>query len=102
MEQPYESDIAELNKYMDMMKTAFVDKGIPVIIGEYGVSTSNKTPEMIRKYLSAVCEAGYTRGMCPVLWDITDVFYNRNKAEFNDPELLKELMDVKKLDRKQT
>ncbi len=90
-----ESDIADLNKYMDMMKTTFVDKGIPVIIGEYGTSTSNKTPEMIRKYLSSVCEASYTRGMCPVLWDITDVFYNRNKAEFNDPELLKALMDAK-------
>lgn len=95
-----ESDVAELNKNMDMMKTAFVDKGIPVIIGEYGTSTSNKTPEMIRKYLSSVCEAGYTRGMCPVLWDITDVFYNRTTMKFQDPELLKDLMDVKELERK--
>lgn len=94
------SDIAELTKYMDMMKTNFVDKGVPVIIGEYSTATKNKTPEMIRKYLSSVCEAIYTRGMCPVLWDITDVFYNRRNAEFQDPELLKELMDVKKLDRK--
>ncbi len=95
-----ESDIAELTKYMDMMKTNFVDKGVPVIIGEYSTATKNKTPEMIRKYLSSVCEAIYTRGMCPVLWDVTDVFYNRRNAEFQDPELLKELMDVKKLDRK--
>lgn len=95
-----ESDVAELNKNMDMMKTAFVDKGIPVIIGEYGTSTSNKTPEMIRKYLSSVCEAGYTRGMCPVLWDITDVFYNRTTMKFQDPELLKDLMEVKELERK--
>ncbi len=95
-----ESDAAELNKYMDMMKTNFVDKGIPVIIGEYGTSTKNKTPQMVRKYLSSVCEAGYTRGMCPVLWDITDVFYKRSEAKFIDPKLLKELMNVKKLERK--
>lgn len=94
-----ENDIAELNKYMDMMKKDFVDKGIPVIIGEYGAAAKNKTPEMIRKYLSSVCEAGYTRGMCPVLWDITDVFYNRRTMEFQDPELLKELMEIKELDR---
>lgn len=95
-----DADYNELNKYMDMMKECFVDKGVPVIIGEYGTSTSNKTPEMIRKYLSSVCEAGYTRSMCPVLWDITDVFYNRRKAEFVDPELLAELMSVKNLERK--
>lgn len=95
-----DSDVAELNKYMDMLKTTFVDKGVPVIIGEYGTSTSNKTPEMVRKYLTSVCEAGYTRGICPVLWDITDVFYNRTTMKFQDPELLKELMEIKNLERK--
>ncbi len=91
-----DADIAELNKYMDMMKTNFVDKGVPVIIGEYGAATKNKTPEMIRKYLTSVCGAAYERGLCPVLWDTTDVFYNRKEAKFIDPELLKGLMDTKK------
>ncbi|MGN1136043.1 MAG: glycoside hydrolase family 5 protein [Oscillospiraceae bacterium] len=94
-----DADYNELNTNMDMMKETFVDKGIPVIIGEYGTSTSNKTPEMIRKYLSSVCEAGYTRGMCPVLWDITDVFYDRTECKFIDPELLSDLMNVKELER---
>lgn len=90
-----DEDYAELNKYMDMMKTTFADKGIPVIIGEYGTSTSNKTPEMIRKYLTSVCSAAYERGLCPVLWDITDVFYDRTEMKFIDPELLEGLMAVK-------
>ena len=90
-----DEDYAELNKYMDMMKTNFADKGIPVIIGEYGTSTSNKTPEMIRKYLTSVCSAAYERGLCPVLWDITDVFYDRTEMKFIDPELLEGLMAVK-------
>ena len=92
-----EADIAELNKYMDMMKTNYVDKGIPVIIGEYGCpdEKENKDIESVRKYVSSVCEAAYTRGMCPMLWDITDHFYNRNEAKFRDEELLKEIMAVK-------
>lgn len=95
-----DADIAELNKYMDMMKTAYIDKGIPVIIGEYGSSTKNKTPEMVRNYLTSVCEAAYTRGMCPVLWDITDVFYDRTNMNFKDPQLLEELMSIKDMERK--
>ncbi len=94
-----ESDVAELNKNMNLMKTTFVDNGIPVIIGEYGTTTSNKTPEMVRKYLSSVCGAAYTRGMCPVLWDVTNHFYNRYTKDFIDPELLKELMDAKEPER---
>ncbi|MDE6600081.1 MAG: glycoside hydrolase family 5 protein, partial [Oscillospiraceae bacterium] len=90
-----DEDYAELNKYMDMMKTNFADKGIPVIIGEYGTSTSNKTPEMVRKYVTAVCGAAYERGLCPVLWDTTDHFYNRTEMKFIDPELLEGLMAVK-------
>lgn len=90
-----ESDIAELNKNMDMMKEKFVDKGIPVIVGEYGLTTKNKTPEMIRLYLSSVCKAAYDREMCPVLWDITDVFYDRTACKFIDPELLNQLLAVK-------
>lgn len=93
-------DIAELDKLMDMMKTNFIDKGIPVIFGEYGVATKNKSPEMVRKYVGTVCEAMYTRGMCPVLWDVTDHFYDRRNYNFKDPQLLEELMDVKRSERK--
>ena len=94
-----EADYAELNKYMDMMKTTYVDKGVPVIIGEFAADTRNKTDEMLRLYLSSVCAAGYTRGMCPVLWDVTDVCYIRREAKFKDPVLLEELMAVKELER---
>lgn len=90
-----ESDYAELNQYMDMLKTTFVDKGIPVIIGEYGTSASNKTPEMVRKYVSSVCEAAYTRSMCPVLWDVNNHFYSRESQEFRYPDILKDFIEIK-------
>jgi endoglucanase len=70
-----QADINALNNEMDKMKTNFVDKDIPVIIGEYGFASKlnddrGRTQEQVRKYTLKVAEAIYTRGMCPVLWDI--------------------------------
>lgn len=90
-----DADYAELNKYMDMLKTAFIDKGVPVIIGEYSACGTNKPQEMRRLYVTSVCRAAYERGCCPVLWDVTDDYYNRNEAKFIDEQLLKELMEIK-------
>ena len=90
-----EADMAELEKNMDIMKEHFVDKGIPVIIGEYGCPVNNKDKDSIKKYLTSVCEAAYDRDMCPVLWDVTDAFYSRTSCSFKDTEILKGLMDVK-------
>ena len=95
-----DAEYKELNRNMDMMKEHFVDKGIPVIIGEYGSATRGKEEGAVKRFLTAVCEAAYTRGMCPVLWDITDVFYNRRKAEFVDQDLLEGLMSIKGMERK--
>ena len=90
-----EADLAELEKYMDMMKETYIDKGIPVIVGEYGCPVKNKDKESIRKYLTRVCRAAYDRQMCPVLWDVTDAFYSRTQCSFKDEEILKGLMEVK-------
>lgn len=89
-----EQDLAELDKNMDMMKEKFVDNGIPVIIGEYGVEQKNKTPEMVRLFISTVCREVYERDMCPVLWDVTGAFYDRTNCEFIDRELIDEMMSV--------
>lgn len=52
---------------MDMMKTNYIDKGIPVIIGEYGCPTKGKEPDSVRLFLSSVCKAAYERQLCPVV-----------------------------------
>lgn len=87
-----DKDKKELTKYMDMIKTNFVDKGIPVIIGEYGVATGNKTAEVVRLFVSSVVKEARTRNICPVLWDTTGHFYDRNKCKFIDDELLRQIM----------
>ena len=53
------------------LQTAFVDKGIPVYLGEIGcVHRSSERSEAFRKYyLEYVCKAAKTNGLIPFYWD---------------------------------
>lgn len=89
-----DADFTQLNHYMDMLKTTFVDKGVPVIIGEYGCPKKNKDADSVRLFLSSVCEAAYSREMCPVLWDVTDLHYNRSTCQMNDSVLQENFRNI--------
>ena len=89
-----DKEISDLNNDMNMMKSAFVDKGIPVIIGEYGCPTKNKEPESVMKFITSVCKAAYSRNMCPVLWDTPGGRYDRIECRMTDTELNKALCDI--------
>jgi endoglucanase len=91
-----DEDYAELNKLMDMVKTHFIDKGIPVIMGEFAAATKNKTQEMLRLYLTSVAKAASSRGITPVLWDVTNVLYNRYTYKIDDRVLHEQLMAIKR------
>ena len=92
-----EADLAQLKKYMDMLKTTFVDKGVPVIIGEYGATKKNKDPDSVRLFIESVAKEAYSRQMCPVLWDVavddgnggnkTGLHYDRYTQKMVDSEL---------------
>ncbi len=87
------ADIAELNNYMKKMYDNFVSKGVPVIIGEFGVPTmSNKTKENAIYYMESVAKAAYDYGMCPVLWDATGdySYYNRYTCSMSEFQELKQ------------
>ena len=81
------SEKAYLTEQLDLMKKTFTDKGIPVIIGEYGCPTENKDMDSVRLYLSTVCKEAYKRGLCPVLWSTPGGHYDRNTCKMIDPEL---------------
>ncbi|MDR0516102.1 MAG: cellulase family glycosylhydrolase [Fibromonadaceae bacterium] len=93
-------EINQLSTEMNKLKTNFVDKGTPVIVGEYGFAAGKlpRAQSEIRKYTLAVAEAIYTRNMCPVLWDIQLnsnngeilYYYDRksNPPAFVDPQLV--------------
>ncbi len=86
-----EADYNELNAQFDMMKEHYIDKGIPVIVGEFGCASSNKTREVVELWLNSVTEAALVRDMCPVLWDTPGGEYDREKAEFKHPDFIKKL-----------
>ena len=79
---------------LDLLKTRFVNAGIPVIIGEYGVLTESengKDKASIVTYLKSVAEGALQRGICPILWDSGNggdmKFINRTSKTWNISEL---------------
>lgn len=96
------SEIKALERYFDKLKTTFVDKGIPVIIGEYGCPHDNKDLESVRKFITTVSTEAIERGICPVLWDTFDknnptkCFYNRKTCKMNDSVIAKNFLELSK------
>ena len=64
-------DEEHLEKIFAALRTAYVEKGIPVYIGEMGcVHRNNNRSEAFRKYyLEYVCKAARTNGMAVFYWD---------------------------------
>ncbi|WP_300704685.1 cellulase family glycosylhydrolase [Bacteroides sp.] len=64
-------DEAHLNGLFAALRTTYVEKGIPVYIGEMGcVHRNNVRSELFRKYyLEYVCKAARTNGMAVFYWD---------------------------------
>lgn len=91
-----EADLEQLNMLMDMVYEKYTQNGIPVIVGEFGCSQGNKTPEQVRNFITTVCDAIYSRDMCPVLWDTTGSFYSRYKCDFFDQTLLENMQSIVK------
>ncbi len=53
----------------DKLKAHFVDKGVPVIIGEYGACHQQGFEDYRRYYMEYVTKAAVDRGFVPVYWD---------------------------------
>lgn len=90
-----EADFAYLKSQMGLLKTCFIDKGIPVIMGEYGCIIKDKDSTSRVLYLSTVAQYCRAYGICPVLWDNGEEIDRSNltwrteglkEAIFNDKE----------------
>ena len=90
-----QDEIKDLNNKFDKIKSTFIDKGIPIIIGEYGTATKNKEYDSVKNFLYSVCKACYDRHITPVLWDGPDGFYDRKSAKMSDSDLRDMLNSVK-------
>lgn len=53
----------------DLVKSTFIDRGVPVIIGEYGATHQKGFEDYRRYYMEIVTKAAADRGIVPVYWD---------------------------------
>jgi len=81
-----EEEVQNIIKELTPAKTHFVDKGVPIIVGEYGTATTNKDPASVRKWLRTVVETTTEFGMCPCLWDAGQ-YFDRKNLKFKDEEI---------------
>ncbi len=56
-------------KQFDRLKSTFVDRGVPVLMGEYGATHQPAGDEYRRYYVEYVTKAAVDRGILPVFWD---------------------------------
>lgn len=87
-----EDDVAAVYADLSVLADRFLSKGVPVVIGEYGVVTTDRKEEAsIRSYLGTVSRIMLEYGMCPILMDTglsgDTRFLERYSGEFYDPQL---------------
>jgi len=56
-------------KQFDRLKANFIDKGVPVLLGEYGATHQAEFEDYQRYYVEYVTKAAIDRGILPVYWD---------------------------------
>lgn len=53
----------------DKLKSTFIDRGVPILVGEYGATHQAGLEEYRRYYVEYVTKAAIDRRMLPVYWD---------------------------------
>lgn len=86
-----------IDTQMQKLKANFVDKGIPVIIGEFGcgrrrsfVATIDEAKHRASRcyYHSYIVKSAKTNGAVPFLWDTPNEMFNRQTGAVIDPDNL--------------
>lgn len=86
-----------IDTQMQKLKANFVDKGIPVIIGEFGCGRRRSFVASIDEdrhrasrcyYHSYIVKSAKTNGAVPFLWDTPNEMFNRQTGAVIDPDNL--------------
>ena len=88
-------DIDELNKNLDLIQKTYINKGIPVILGEYGATIKNKDYNSVKNFLYSICKGAYDRHILPILWDVAEQHYDREAGAMRNKNLGDLLRSVK-------
>lgn len=91
---------SEMDKLLGLMKTKFVDKGIPVIIGEFGAFRKKLSPPSdqllhnasIEYYYRYFTKSAMYKGMITFCWDTPGGLFDRSKATIIDRDILNAIM----------
>lgn len=91
---------AEMDKLLGWMKTKFVDKGIPVIIGEYGAFRKKLSPPAdqalhnasIEHYYRYFVQSAMSKGMITYVWDTPGGMVNRSTGALTDKAVYHAIM----------
>ena len=90
---------SDMDKYLGLMKTKFIDKGIPVIIGEYGAFRRKLSPPSdqalhnasIEYYYRYFMKSATSKGFVTYCWDTGGIF-NFTTGRVNDRAVLNAIM----------
>jgi hypothetical protein len=92
---------SEVDRGLGLLKTKFVDKGIPVLVGEFGAIKRDNPADMAKHVASRqafnkyVVSASLSRGMVPVYWDngAPDFgLFNRSTGAITDQGVVNAIM----------
>ena len=64
-----EGDFAYLKEQFERLKSRYVDRGVPVIIGEFGAIHTDKDLDDVVLYTASIIEYALKYRMCPIWWD---------------------------------
>lgn len=71
---------SDIDYYFNRLKSEFIDRGHPVIIGEYGATNkNNKADRMV--WFDYYVKESYSKGIYSILWDNGIIMNEENPAE---------------------
>lgn len=89
-----------VDQSIGLMKTNFIDKGIPVIMGEFGAYRKNVSPAplepakhaaSVNYFYNYVVKKAKSSGLIPIVWE-TGGLYNRTDGTCKDQPILDNIM----------
>jgi len=91
----YSNGEAEVDRLMALMKTKFINKGIPVIVGEFGaIARTSLTGDALKLHLASrayyfkyVSKQAKANGLLPFFWDTGGIIDRRNYTVIDQPAL---------------
>lgn len=99
---PTYGEEADIDKFFGTLKTRFVDKGVPVILGEYGAwkraylaSGADRAlhKRSVEYYYFYMVKSAFKNGAIPFVWD-TGSLFDRGTGKVNDRAIVNAMMQA--------